>query len=595
MSMQLEPDLKMALSFYQNKGAYALLLGTGVSRSAGIKTSWEIVLELIREIVHLREEDPEPSPEKWFHDTFHEEPNYSVLLSELPTETERMNYLRRYFEPTDEEREEGKKVPTPAHKAIARLVKNDYVRVILTTNFDKLMEQALEEAGITPTVVISEYNLNSALPIVHSGCTVVKLHGDYLDPKTMRNTLSELSEYPDSLKEYLKRVFDEFGLIVCGWSGKWDGALRKAIIDSPSRRRFSTWWLSRGEVKEEAKLLLSHCKAEVVFIKSADEFFTNLEKKVMSLHELKRSHPISIDVAVATVKRYLSDPRFRIPLEDFFFEETERVYKALFSEQFETQKIRPTEKEFQRRVKQYEAITEKLTNMLISLAFYDREENSELLLKVIERLGNVPQTDGYDVWRALQYYPALIVIYAVGIVSLAKKRFKSLASVLLYPKYRERIEGKKRLLIRKTHLERIFDDHVQWWLPFKHPNAVNRSRETYMFDVLRPLLQRHLPDDIQFTELFDIFEYLFTLNFIDLVTLNEDDHITGFPVGWYWFRYRAGDYGLENTPISDFFETGLREGAEWGLLKAGFFDGSPERLQEVDGVLKTKKEGVMFR
>ena len=38
-------------------------------------------------------------------------------------------------------------------RAIARLVRSGHVRVIVTTNFDRLMENALREEGIEPTVV----------------------------------------------------------------------------------------------------------------------------------------------------------------------------------------------------------------------------------------------------------------------------------------------------------------------------------------------------------------------------------------------------------------------------------------------------------
>jgi hypothetical protein len=48
---------------------------------------------------------------------------------------ERQQLLRGYFEPTEEEAEQGIKSPTPAHKAIAELVSEGYVRVVLTTNF----------------------------------------------------------------------------------------------------------------------------------------------------------------------------------------------------------------------------------------------------------------------------------------------------------------------------------------------------------------------------------------------------------------------------------------------------------------------------
>jgi hypothetical protein len=70
---------------------------------------------------------------------FGKEPNYGQLLDNLaPTPTERRNLLRAFFEPTPEESDEDFKVPTVAHKAIADLVKMGYIRMILTTNFDRL-------------------------------------------------------------------------------------------------------------------------------------------------------------------------------------------------------------------------------------------------------------------------------------------------------------------------------------------------------------------------------------------------------------------------------------------------------------------------
>jgi hypothetical protein len=60
---------------------------------------------------------------------------------------ERRAILHRYIEPDEQDREEGRKTPTKAHHAIAQLVRAGYVRVIVTTNFDRLMENALRERG----------------------------------------------------------------------------------------------------------------------------------------------------------------------------------------------------------------------------------------------------------------------------------------------------------------------------------------------------------------------------------------------------------------------------------------------------------------
>lgn len=36
-----DPTTQIAFSMFENKGVYAVLLGSGVSRSAGIPTGWE--------------------------------------------------------------------------------------------------------------------------------------------------------------------------------------------------------------------------------------------------------------------------------------------------------------------------------------------------------------------------------------------------------------------------------------------------------------------------------------------------------------------------------------------------------------------------
>ena len=91
-------------------------------------------------------------------------------------------------------------MPTPAHRAVASLVQHGFIRVVVTTNFDRLMEQALEEAGIHPQVIASPDAVDGALPLVHAPCTVFKVHGDYLDTRMMprmswRSTITGSTAY----------------------------------------------------------------------------------------------------------------------------------------------------------------------------------------------------------------------------------------------------------------------------------------------------------------------------------------------------------------------------------------------------------------
>ena len=190
-------------------------------------------------------------PERWYLEKFGKEASYSDLLNDIAkTQAERQRLLRAYFEPIDEEREEGAKAPTAAHRAIAGLAVKGFIKVIITTNFDRLVETALHDAGVVPTILSSPDQVQGARPLIHTKCCVFKVNGDYLDTR-IRNTPDELDEYPQEFDKLLDRIFDEFGLIVCGWSAEWDGALCKAMFRASSHR-FTTYWAARGEPGDKA-------------------------------------------------------------------------------------------------------------------------------------------------------------------------------------------------------------------------------------------------------------------------------------------------------------------------------------------------------
>lgn len=191
----LDPMLSLAFAMHSARGVYALLLGSGISTSAGIPTGWQIVEDLCRKLAVLMQEDCNDQPAHWYRQRFGKNPEYSQLLGTLgSTPDERREILRGYFEPTEKEREDGKKLPTPAHRAIAQLVASGHVRCIVTTNFDRLIEQAIGDMGIDPTVISTSDGIKGALPLTHSKCCVFKVNGDYLDSR-IRNTTGELERY----------------------------------------------------------------------------------------------------------------------------------------------------------------------------------------------------------------------------------------------------------------------------------------------------------------------------------------------------------------------------------------------------------------
>src|SRR5690606_11733884 len=116
-------------------------------------------------------------PAAWYEKRFGEPVGFSSLLANLaPNGSDRQALLARYIEPREGE---NHRRPTDAHRALAELASAGFVRVFLTTNFDRLLEQALVDAGIQPLVVSTPAAARGAPALQHAGVVVFKLHGDY--------------------------------------------------------------------------------------------------------------------------------------------------------------------------------------------------------------------------------------------------------------------------------------------------------------------------------------------------------------------------------------------------------------------------------
>lgn len=329
----LGPQQSLSFSVPASPGVYALLIGSGVSQSAGIPTGWDIVLDLLGKLAASEGLSGDIDFEDWYRRRYGREPDYSELLDALARiPAERQQLLHPYFEPDESERDQGLKQPTAAHRAIAQLVAGGFIRLIITTNFDRLIETALHDAGITPTVLSTPDQVAGALPLIHTRCCVFKVNGDYLDPRIL-NSPAELSDYDPKLDRLLDQIFDEFGLIVCGWSAEWDVALRNAITRTPSRR-FTTYWASRGEVGAEAQKLVELRDGQIVPIEDADTFFVEVQETVASIVEFSRPHPLSTQAAVETLKRYMTSPEHRIRRADHINNVVRRLVAAVSEDVF---------------------------------------------------------------------------------------------------------------------------------------------------------------------------------------------------------------------------------------------------------------------
>jgi len=532
----MDPMLSLAFAMHSNRGVYALLLGSGISRAAAIPTGWEVVVDLIRKLAALKGVSCDPDPEAWFRDAFGEDASYSGLLKKLcRTPAERQQLLRNYFEPSSSDPDSKQKQPTKAHEAIATLAKSGHIRVILTTNFDRLLERSLEAVGVSPVVISTPNAVDGATPLTHAPCTVVKLHGDYLDAR-IKNTPDELAKYDRRIDRLLDRVFDEFGLVVSGWSGDWDEALVRAISRCKSRR-FTTYWTLRGKPSDAARRLVDLRRADCITTVGADEFFHELGEKVQSLASFDPPHPLSAKTAVATMKRYLVEDRYRIQLDDLVRGEVERVMAATSATKMPVSGSRDVVAEARLRLSQYEAAAAIVRDLFVTAGRWCTPAHSELLIESIERLGNQPETGGVTVLINLRRYPSVLVLYAGGIAAVASGNLRVLRTLLLGPRLRnDRADGVRRPAVQELYPQAVLDSR-------EGSAVLTPSQETHtplnnhLFEVLREPLRDAIPGDEEYSEFFDLFEYLLALVYVD--SLVADGASTPwFPVGRFGWRSR---------------------------------------------------------
>ncbi len=504
----IDRSLAIAIAMAGDPGSYALLLGSGVSRAAGIPTAWEIVLDLIAKVAAAEGVEAGENPAVWYRNRYRVEPEYGTLLATLSRRrAERTALLRSYFEPTDEDREQGLKTPTTAHRAIARLVADGRMRLIITTNFDRLIEQALAEVGVNPVIIANDAGAESAPPPDRSRCTLVKLHGDYLDTR-LRNTPDELAAYEPRMAQLLGRYLDDYGLIVAGWSAQWDTALRDAVA-LHAGRRYSMFWVRHGDPSTDAAAVIASTHADVIAAQSADSFFERLLDQVRAVSSLSGGQPISDRVAVATVKRLISQPDEYIRLEDYFSDLQTRAIEATRS--LEDPAGQASDGEYILRLARYESAAGAVAGSAAAICAWGE---SELVVRAIRRLTRVGPTGGYTYWLALRKYLPSLVFYAASCAATHRQRFSELGQLL---SIRLDIEGVERSAADALAAGGVLlgapVSREELTLEGKDPDK--ERRRTPVSDrylrILRPALRDVIVDDDEYTFAFETFELLLSI------------------------------------------------------------------------------------
>jgi O-acetyl-ADP-ribose deacetylase (regulator of RNase III)/NAD-dependent SIR2 family protein deacetylase len=191
------------------QGDFAAWIGAGLSLEAGVKAGRDICEEIKSQLVATAGAE---DPDAWARDNLDwDDPTrrYGKCLSKMGNAAYRIRYFRDIIRGIE---------PSFSHHAVALLMQRGYFRrSCLTTNFDKLLEMAFAQQGVSEFQAIRSDDETQYWG-EEDKYYIIKLHGDY-DTANILNTKDEAIRIPDDIRRISTDVLLRSGLVVLGSSG----------------------------------------------------------------------------------------------------------------------------------------------------------------------------------------------------------------------------------------------------------------------------------------------------------------------------------------------------------------------------------------
>ncbi|WP_168277121.1 SIR2 family NAD-dependent protein deacylase [Rhizobium leguminosarum] len=222
----------------------AWFLGAGASAASGIPTGYAMIRDFKAQIFcrenKLSKREIDTGDQVWIDriDSFFRR------TSILPPENDPTEYAAAFeaVYPQPRHRRQyiddaiSKGTPCFGQKVLGSLVAGGKADCIFTTNFDPLIEEAVQSANTLlpvarqcrPTVAAIDSADRAMRCLNESGWPLVaKLHGDYQEI-AIKNTGSELEKQDERMRHVLVEVSKRFGMVFVGYSGR-DASVMEAL------------------------------------------------------------------------------------------------------------------------------------------------------------------------------------------------------------------------------------------------------------------------------------------------------------------------------------------------------------------------------
>jgi tetratricopeptide (TPR) repeat protein len=261
---------------------FAFILGAGASLSSRIPTGKELAERWLRDL-HKRECLDGSSVEEWVTQPALGIANLSfdTAAEHYPSIFERRFRWDREAGYAELESEMEGKVPSLGYSLLAEIIQHTRHKVVVTTNFDNLVADALAmHAHRSPLVIAHESLAGFVRPRLRRPL-VAKIHRDlFLNPK---NDQAGVSTMEEGWTIALRKLFQYFTPIVVGYGGN-DGSLMDFLhnLDEGGVVGRMVWCYREGSPPPtRARQVLAKHGGVQVKIPSFDHFMSRLAAKLV--------------------------------------------------------------------------------------------------------------------------------------------------------------------------------------------------------------------------------------------------------------------------------------------------------------------------
>jgi hypothetical protein len=275
-----------------NNQPAVLLMGAGISVSAGIPSAGGLTKEALEQFPRFFSKSEKDEPESL---------QYNQVMSKL-SNVQRKKLFKPFIDDAK---------LNFAHIVIAELFKQGYFSRILTVNFDPLLIHACYTVGMYPLPAIYDLGAVKSLNAeLLNDPSIVYLNGQHVG-FVQRNTPEQLKAHEEILTQIVRSTGCSKTWLIAGYSGEND-PLMTAL---ENLRPYNNWlyWLQRGDslrknkdgyIIESHQFLIKDEECKVIYNCDSDEFFLDLRKKLSCNLDF-------IDSPESELKNYLERINFK--------------------------------------------------------------------------------------------------------------------------------------------------------------------------------------------------------------------------------------------------------------------------------------------